>query len=178
MQGFILKGFRDYASRRFGTDVVNGVFEGSSVGGDRRLAAWDYVGPDEFSSVIERLAQQTGTTRSDLLIRFGEVMFQTLINLPLRQQRCLTLFRYLESIETGFCQELDELVPRLEFPGLACCRLGETTLEMVYASPLQLGDLAEGLIRGSILHFAEPVTLERFDDAADPARVRFVLTRE
>lgn len=178
MQGFIVKGFRDYTSRRFGVEVIQGVFGDRPLTDTGRLSAWDYVSPEQFSQLLDRLEQQTGTSRSSVLIDYGEVMFQTLVNLPLRQQRCKTLFQYLEAIETGFCPELDDLVPRLEFPGLACCRLDEKRLEVVYASPLQLGDLAEGLIRGSIRHFAEPVTLERFDDTQDPGRVRFVLTRE
>ncbi|HBH54612.1 MAG TPA: hypothetical protein DDY91_22235 [Planctomycetaceae bacterium] len=178
MQGFVLKEFIKYAGHRFGPRMIEQVIAENPLESNCQFACWKYVKPGELNQLLAGLSQKTGLDTKDLLVGYGQVMFQTIINMPLMQPVCRTLFEFLESVETGFYAELEDLFPDVELPGLACRRLDAKTLEVVYTSPRRLGDLAEGLLRASIAHFDECVAMQRFDDPADAGRVRFVLTRE
>jgi len=177
MQSFLVKEFVDYASERFGVTVAERLLANSPLDSRERFSGWKYIHPEELSILADILARETGVSRAELLVDYGRFMFRTLVNLPLLHPPCEDLFAYLESIEGGLCAELDALFPHLEFPGLGCRRLDDNTLEFVYSSRRELGDLAEGLLRASVIHFDEPVLIERFNDPQDPKRVRFLLTR-
>jgi hypothetical protein len=178
MRGFILNGFDKYARRRFGLDLATAGGPDRDSRGANRPRAWDHVDVADFWERVEQLAQQSGVAPDSLLRDYGREMFQTLVHLPLRRPAIQDLFEFLQAIETEIYPELDELVADLDLPHLDCQRISGQALEVVYVSPRQLGDLAEGLILGSIAHFQERVQLRRIDDPADPGRVTFVLTRE
>jgi len=177
MQGFVLKEFLGYSGHRFGPQVVERVLSGVSLESNCRFACWKYVPPGELTQLLEGFSQQTGVSQRDLLLEFGAVMFRTVINMPLMQPVCRTLFEFLESVESGFYTELEDLFPDVELPGLACSRIDKRTLEVVYTSPRRLGDLAEGLIRASINHFGEEVSLQRINNPDNLERVQFLLIR-
>ena len=178
MRGFFLVGFEKYARRRLGRDLVPKEDTSRPIRATPRPRSWDHVAFEEFWGCVERLAQQSGVAPRDLLRDYGRELFQTLVHLPLRRSVTHDLFQFLQSIETELYPELDSLVADLDLPHLGCQRLSAEALELVYASPRRLGDLAEGLILGSIAHFQERVHLRRIDDPGDPGRVTFVLTRD
>jgi uncharacterized delta-60 repeat protein len=54
--------------------------------------------------------------------------------------------------------------------------VGDDVVEVLYSSPRPLADLADGLIRGCVAHFEDPIRIERLDDPAMPGRtVTFTL---
>lgn len=178
MQGFLLTGLEEYAREHLGSDAARWVFGENGDDTSPRPGPWEYVLFHDFSIALERLAAETGVSRANLLKGYGQVLFSTMAHLPLRVAGGDDLFHCLQTIETGVYEELEELVPHLEYPRLQCRRLSAETLELIYCSPLRLGDLAEGLIRGCIAYFQERVHLRRIDDPGDSGRVTFVLTRD
>lgn len=178
MQGFLLTGLEEYARQHLGSDAAQWVFGEDGDEAAPRPRAWDYVFFEDFAAALERLAMETGVSRANLLKGYGQVLFSTLAHLPLRVPVGEDLFHCLQAIETRVYEELEELVPHLECPRMECRRLSAEVLEVVYSSPLRLGDLAEGLLRGGIAYFQEPMHLRRIDDPGDSGRVTFVLTRD
>jgi hypothetical protein len=178
VQGFILTGLEEYAQQRFGIETVREVFAKAGEQTSRRPAAWEYVSFDDFSAALDRLAARTGVPRAGLLKGYGRVLFQTLVHLPLRLSAGENVLDYLETLETGVYEELADLIPHVECPRLECRRLSHDSLELAYHSRYRLGDLAEGLLMGSIDHFRDGVSLRRCDDPGDSGRVTFVLTRD
>ena len=178
MRGFMLNGFEKFARHRLGWDLATEESAGRDCRGAKRPGSWERVAFEDFWVRVEQTVQQSGVAAQDLLRDYGREMFQTLVHLPLRRPVTHDLFQFLQAIEAEMFPELDELVEDLDLPALGCQRLSGQALELVYVSSRKLGDLAEGLILGSIEHFQERVQLRRIDAAGDPGRVTFVLTRD
>jgi hypothetical protein len=65
--------------------------------------------------------------------------------------------------------ELKKLDDGLRPPRLGLGRTTARSVEVVYESPHGLVDLAEGLLRGSVAHFDEPLAVERANGARTSA---------
>jgi hypothetical protein len=69
-----------------------------------------------------------------------------------------------------------KLYPDVEFPRFEVHSRAPGRLEMVYRSRRPLADLADGLIRGCVAWFGDPIDVDRQDlDAADGRAARFTL---
>jgi hypothetical protein len=86
----------------------------------------------------------------------------------------MDLFRRINTYVHG---EVQKLYPDAEFPAFDVRSPEPGRLELGYHSSRPLADLAEGLIRGCIAHFGQPIQVERHEPpGANGCDARFVLT--
>jgi heme-NO-binding protein len=130
-----------------------------------------------FLGVVDRAAAAAGLTRRVLLERFGVHLFgrfAALYPVFFVGGSAMDLLRQINTYVHG---EVQKLYPDAEFPAFDVHAPAPGRLELSYRSSRPLADLADGLIRGCVAHFGEPIRVERHDppDAGGHA-ARFVLT--
>jgi hypothetical protein len=161
MRGEILNEFLEFAAGRAGTAPL--VAPGTSYDVARR---YDLA---ELVDLVDRVAAACGERRAVLLADFGAHLFSYFAALyPSFVDDAGSALALLSPIETHIHGELRKLYPDADFPNLECKPIGSDGLEVVYRSPRPLADLAEGLIRGCIDHFGDPVRIIREDLPGPP----------
>ena len=174
MKGLIFNEFLDYVERDFDAGIAdrlaadgNDHYESGANYDDRRLPA-----------LLDQTAALTGVPASELLCRFGTRLFGRFAALyPVFVADADSAIAFLSKIDTFVHGELNKLYADVRFPVFVCRRLDCGDLEMTYHSDRHLADLAEGLLRGCIAHFAEAIDVRREDLAPIDAKqvVRFTL---
>jgi hypothetical protein len=150
------------------------------IGVGARYAAASRYDLGELDALVDRVAAARGEPRGALLARFGAHLFRYFAALyPSFVDDAGSAVALLSPIETHIHGELRKLYPDADFPSLACTPIAPDGLEVIYRSPRPLADLAEGLIRGCIEHFGDPVRLVREDLPGAPGTAaRFVIRPE
>jgi hypothetical protein len=175
MRGEIFNEFLEFAAESLGPERAAAVK--ACPGG---AAAYDAAGRYDFAELVrlaDRVAEARGESRADVLTRFGAHLFRYFAALyPSFLDEAPSAIALLAHIDTYVHRELQKLYPEAEFPGFECVAIASGGLQMTYRSTKPLADLAEGLIRGSVDHFGDPVRIAR-EDLPGPAgtAARFVL---
>ena len=115
----------------------------------------------------------------DLLRMFGKHMFKRFSALyPSHFDGHSTAFAFLSTLDSKIHVEVKKLYPDAELPAFAHDLSSPGRMILVYRSKRPFADLAEGLLRGCVDHFNEPVHVTREDlPCTDGAHTRFTLTR-
>jgi hypothetical protein len=173
VKGFVFSEFVDYAANAFPSTL------------DTELRGLRYDGNiayphGELVELVGRVAQATGLPGDELLRRFGAHLFTRFVSIyPVFFFEIDSAFTFLGQINGYVHDEVQKLHPDAQFPHFDCHRHGAKELEMVYRSARPFADLAEGLIRGCIAYFDEPIELTRTDlERGDGTVARFVLRGE
>jgi len=171
VKGFILSELRDYAACSF-----------PALEAEVRALRWDGGAAyphDDLLALAARVAGAAGVPRAALLRAFGEHLFGRFAALyPVFFVEIDSAFGFLREINGYVHDEVQKLHPEAQFPRFECVARGPDVLEMTYRSSRPLADLADGLIRGCVAYFAEPIGVAREDlDMADGCAARFVLRR-
>ncbi len=180
MKGMVFTEFLEMVEDRFGLSMADRIIGQSGVasgGAYTAVGTYDHV---ELLSLVASLAEETGLPPSGLYRAFGEYIFSRFATLyPRFVHGSRNSFEFLVQIEDHIHVEVLKIYPDAELPRFLFHRPGPDQLEMEYQSRRGLGDFAEGLIRGCILHFEDSVAIEREDlpDVAGESRVRFRLER-
>jgi hypothetical protein len=132
---------------------------------------------DELLALVGRAGDAAGLPPSEILRRLGSRLFRTFATLyPVFLDGVESAFDLLGGIETSVHGEVKKLYPDAEFPDFEVRARARGQLEMVYRSRRPLADLADGLIRGCVAWFGDPIDVERRDlDDGDGRAARFVL---
>jgi Haem-NO-binding len=161
MRGEILNEFVEFAAGRAGPGAPVALRASYDPAGRYDLA--------ELVDLVDRVAAACGEPRGVLLASFGAHLFSYFAALyPSFVDDAGSALALLSPIETHIHGELRKLYPDADFPSLECTPIGTDGLEVVYRSPRPLADLAEGLIRGCIDHFGDPVRVVREDLPGPP----------
>ena len=168
MRGEILNEFLEFAAGRAGAAALP------------PATAYDGAGRYDLAELVElvdRVAAACGKRRAVLMAQFGAHLFSYFAALyPSFVDDAGSALALLSPIETHIHGELRKLYPDADFPNLECRPIGADGLEVVYRSPRPLADLAEGLIRGCIEHFGDPIRVTREDLPGPPGTAaRFAL---
>jgi len=132
---------------------------------------------DALLELASRADAAAALPPGESLRRFGAYLFGSFVRLyPVFFVGVESALELLGGIETWVHGEVQKLYPDARFPSFEVRSLGPGRLEMVYRSDRPLADLAEGLIRGCVDHFGEPVDVQRRDlDARDGRAAAFTL---
>lgn len=135
---------------------------------------------EELLALVAVIAAAAGRPTATILRDFGEHLFAAFANLyPVFLAGEDSAIAMLSRIDTYVHDEVQKLYPDAAFPRFDPQRSGADRLELTYASTRPLADLADGLIRGCIAHFGEPVDVRRDDvGERDGRAARFVLTAQ
>ena len=87
-------------------------------------------------------------------------------------------FELLEKVDSFIHVEVKKLYPDASPPALKCTKYNDKTMELIYASPRCLGDVAEGLIQGCAAYYGDKLHVQR-ESVGDMSgdRERFLLTQ-
>jgi hypothetical protein len=178
MRGEILNEFLEFATEVAGSSALTRAGDGKGM-----VAPYDAAGRYELAELVElvdRLAASRGEPPRALLAGFGAHLFRYFAALyPTFVDDARSALALLAAIDTHVHGELRKLYPDADFPSLRCIPVTPDGLEILYRSQRPLADLAEGLIRGCIEHFGDPVRLVREDLPGQPGTAaRFVLVPE
>jgi hypothetical protein len=125
-----------------------------------------------------QVAAAGGESANALLEGFGKHLFGYFAALyPTFLEQAGSAFELLATIDGHVHGELRKLYPDAEFPDFECRTVATGGLEMTYGSARPLARLADGLIRGCIEHFGDPIHVVREDLPGAPGTAaRFILT--
>ena len=174
MKGILFTEFLAFADSELGSQLADRLNEGR--GEYRPAATYD---PRELEALMAQAATLAALSTGELLRRFGERLFARFVALyPIFFSDADSSVAFVASLDTFVHGELLKLYGDLEFPQLQCRRPAADRVEITYRSPRRLADLAEGLLRGCISYFGDPIELARTDlpNADGEQVVRFSLT--
>jgi hypothetical protein len=168
VKGFLFTELLDFADRELGPDAVARL---RTRDGERATERYHAAGNYEHTELLDladQLAASAGTTRADLLRRFGRALFGHFAAMyPAFVAGTESALTFLANLEPYVHRELQELYVDAQFPVLECTWLDGGWLRMIYRSRRRLADLAEGLIEGCIAHFGEAIGVRREDLPAE-----------
>jgi Haem-NO-binding len=180
MRGEIFNEFLEFAAESIGSEAAAAL---TTRDGRRAATAFDVARRydlAELTYLADQLATICGEPRGAVLTSFGVHLFRYFAALyPTFLDEAVSAIALLRSINTYVHGELRKVYPDAEFPGFECTPVEPGGIEMTYRSARPLADLAEGLIRGSIEHFGDPVRILREDLPGIPGTAaRFVVIPE
>ncbi len=167
MKGIIFSDFLEFAAR----ELPGAELDGGPYG------ALDTYPDADLLDLVARAEAAAGLPPGETLRRFGAHLFGTFAALyPVFFAGIDSAFDLLSGIETYVHGEVRKLYPDAAFPRFDVEVPGPGRLAMTYRSERPLADLAEGLIRGCVAHFGDPIAVERRDlDGGGGRAARFTL---
>lgn len=162
MKGVVFTEFMELVESRMGLDMLDRIITEAELPNDGAYTSVGTYDHAELVRLVTALSNATGLTTSQLVLMFGEHLFVRFsVGYPNLFGDVTSAFDFLERIDGVIHVEVRKLYPDAELPSLQCTRPAPGRLVLVYSSPRGFADLAEGLIRGCIAHFKEPVTVLR-----------------
>ncbi len=179
MKGIVFTEFVEMVESVFSPDTMDRVFDRVSLpsGG-----AYTSVGTYDHSEIVQlavALSEETNTPVTDLVKAYGEHLFARFTQLyPDYFEGQNDTFAFLHHVENYIHTEVIKLYPDAEIPRFHFQTSSDSELVFDYLSTRHLGDVAEGLLRGCVSHFAENIEITAEDHSTpEMARIRFTLTR-
>lgn len=162
MKGIVFTEFLEMVDDKFSPEIAEAIIEEANLpsgGSYTTVATYDHA---EMVTMVVKLAEKTDTPVSDLLTVFGEYLLGRFTMLyPGFFEGVNNTYDFLDTIENHVHVEVKKLYSDAELPTFKTKRNDNNSMTMTYQSSRQFADLAEGLIRGSIAHFGENITLRR-----------------
>lgn len=164
MKGIIFTEFLAMVEEKFSLDMVDHLIDHSNLDSGGAYTSVGTYSHLEMNALVANLSKETNIPMSELLKIFGMYLFKTLsTNYPTFVNKPKNVIEFLSSIETYIHVEVKKLYPDAELPKFKSDFLDEKTLELTYSSERHYGDLAEGLIIGSIDFFKNGRLVKRED---------------
>jgi hypothetical protein len=178
MKGLVFTEFAELVEAKFGLEVLDRIIEttGPASGG-----AWTAVGTYDAADLVAlvgALSKETGERPAVLVRTFGEHLLERFADhYPEFFAPHRSAFHFLRNVESYIHAEVLKLYPDAQLPRFTYDGDGAKRLVVTYRSRHAFADLAEGLIRGAIAHYREPISLQREDLSPPGQAARFVLER-
>ncbi|RJG15795.1 heme NO-binding domain-containing protein [Massilia cavernae] len=178
MKGVVFTEFMELVESRMGLDMLDRIIGEADLPNDGAYTSVGTYDHAELVRLVTALSNATGLTIPDLILMFGEHLFVRFsVGYPALFADVSNSFDFLERIDGVIHVEVRKLYPDAELPSLSTTRPAPGVLELIYSSPRGFADLAEGLIKGCIKHFGEPITITRtnLEQEGGVHRARFYL---
>lgn len=162
MKGIIFTNFMDLVEEKFGLEMVETLIEETQPPNEGAYTAVGTYDHTELVNMVLVLSEKSGIPVPDLIKAFGEFLFGELAKAhPHWLQGITSAFDLLERVDGFIHVEVRKLYPDAKPPTFECTRLDDQQMELIYASPRGLGDVAEGLILGCADYYNEEIAVER-----------------
>lgn len=162
MKGIIFTTFIDLVEEKFGMEMLEDIISISKVpnaGSYTSVGTYDH---SELLAMVKVLSEKSTIPEVDLIKTFGEYLFGVLSQSYANWLKDIdSAFDLLEQVDGFIHVEVKKLYPDAEPPGFDCRRIGNNQLEMIYHSPRNLGDVAEGLILGCAKYYQQEIGIKR-----------------
>ena len=164
MKGIIFTAFLDLVEEKFGVEMLEDVISSADLpngGAYTAVGTYDHA---ELVTMVVILSDKTSIAVEDLVKAFGQYLFGVLAETyPHWLEGIDSAFGLLEKVDGFIHVEVKKLYPDAKPPDFECRRISDSTLEMIYHSPREMGDVAEGLILGCAAYFSESLEIQRED---------------
>lgn len=160
MKGVVFTEFLEMVEDKFSPEVADQIIEESELpsgGSYTSVGTYDHV---EMIRLVSALSEQTGADVPDLLRAFGEHLFGRFNEeFPAFFEHATGALEFLGKVDDYIHVEVRKLYPDAELPTFVCDTNQPDRLEMTYRSSRPFAALAEGLIRGCVAHYREPIDI-------------------
>lgn len=179
MKGMIFTEFLDMVDEQFGLQVKHQIIRAARLGNDGAYTSVGNYQYEELLRLAESLSVASGKPLPDLLVAFGERIFDYFtLHYGHFFKASGGCFDFLGRIESYIHVEVRKLYQDAQLPMFRYPQHDAQQLIMEYQSPRPLAAFAEGLVRASIRHFGEPISLAVEDlSGGRGTQARFTLTR-
>ncbi|KGP63360.1 guanylate cyclase [Legionella norrlandica] len=179
MKGIIFNEFLNFVEKTESYAIVDQIIMDSHLKSEGAYTTIGTYSPKELFQLVKALSEKNGKSASMILQEYGEYLFEVFRKkYPQFFRRKISVFQFLEELETRVHFEVRKLYDHTELPSFECRYLKPTQLEMIYTSSRPLADLAEGLIRGCIHYLKENIAIVRENLPAKTGfRAKFLLTK-
>ncbi len=180
IKGLLFTEFLEMVEDSFSPELADRIIEEADLPSGGVYTAVGTYNHGELIQLISCLSEATGTPASDLLRGFGEYLFGRFHAVyPQYFEGIDSAFDFLQRIDDYIHVEVRKLYRGSELPTFKCDTTQPGRLHLTYRSTRPFALLAEGLVRGCISHYGEPVdvVIEDLSDGKGTA-ARFVLTRK
>ena len=179
MKGVVFTEFLEMVEDKFSADLVDEIIEESNLNSGGVYTTVGTYDHGEMIQLVGELEKRTGVAAPDLLRAFGEHLFGRFAeNFPAFFENSVGALEFLASVDEYIHVEVRKLYPDAELPSFVCHSPRPECLEMTYRSNRPFATLAEGLIRGCIGHYGEPIDMQMEDlSSGEGTAARFVLTK-
>jgi len=166
MKGIVFTEFLEMVEDKFGFDVVESVIEQSE---DKLESKGVYTSVGTYShheiiTLVVNLSKETNLEVPLLVHTFGKhLLGQFAKSHGAFFNEVNNTFDFLKSIDGHIHVEVKKLYPDAELPKFEAYHPNDdkNKLEMIYTSERSMGDLAAGLIEGSIEYFKEDISFTK-----------------
>lgn len=179
MKGVVFTEFFEMVEKKFSPQVLDQIItqaQLSNGGAYTTVGTYDHA---DLVRLVQALAERSGLPVAALIEAFGEYLFARFHKrYPRFFEGVSGTFEFLSGIESVIHAEVLKLYPDAQLPRFHVEVHTAQELHLLYLSERHFADLAQGLIKGCIAHYGEPVSLRR-EDLPNPsggAQVRFCLT--
>ncbi|WP_321276335.1 heme NO-binding domain-containing protein [Thiomicrorhabdus indica] len=160
MRGLIFTQFLEMVENHYSADMVDDIIDDCDLPSGGSYTAVSKYNHQELHDLSVALAKRTEQTLSDILIEYGDYVFEPLYQ---HYQRLFkekhSAIQFLLEVDSDIHKEMRKLYPDATLPNIDCSMQGET-LVMRYQSDRHFADLVHGLILGCARYFNEPLHIE------------------
>jgi hypothetical protein len=176
MKGIIFTEFLDMVEKKFSIETVDQIIESSSLASGGSYTSVGTYPHTEMAELVINLGKETGIPVKDLLIAFGNYLFNRLTILyPNFVVFENGLLFFLESIENHIHIEVRKLYSDADLPTFRVVEKSTKKLTIIYNSSKGLTYFAIGLIKETLNHFKVNGTVS-IDKSFDPTMgVKFII---
>lgn len=178
MKGIVFTEFIEMVENQFGIELTDRVITSSDLasgGAYTTVGSYDHR---EMLSMVTNLSKETHIPVADLSRVFGSYLFERFTSIyPQFFADIDNALDMLARIDDYIHMEVRKLYSDAELPRVLCERLPSGDMRLTYRSARPFADVADGLIRGCIKHFNEPINVTRAENTPDSTHAVFLLTR-
>ena len=180
MKGMVFTEFLEMIEEKFSPEMVDRIIESSELesrGVYTTVGTYDH---HEMVTLVTCLSRETGISPTDLNRTFGAYLFKRFHHLfPNYFEGVPSAFDFLRRVDDYVHIEVRKLYPEAELPSFSYEMPRPDQLSIEYRSTRPFAALAEGLIRGCIAYYGEPIEIGIEDLSGGAGTMaRFLLTRK
>ena len=178
MKGVVFTEFIERMEKDFGFEVADRVIENSDTSSKGVFTGVGTYPSRDMVALLTQLSTETKKPADDLLLHFGEHLFNSFSRLYAHLIADIKdTFGLLENIESFIHVEVKKLYPDAQLPAIDTHMVGPDTMELIYRSRRKLGHLAHGLIMGCAACFGETMEIQMENLVMDASEVRFTIKK-
>jgi len=179
VKGMLFTSFLYLVEERYGLEMVEEIIEEAAPASGGIYTTMGVYDHKELIDLLAVLSKKINVPVSKVTKTFGMYLFAELIAAyPQWIEGLHSSFELLEKVDSFIHVEVKKLYPDASPPALKCTKYNDKTMELIYASPRCLGDVAEGLIQGCAAYYGDKLHVQR-ESIGDMSgdRERFLLTQ-
>ena len=180
MKGMVFTEFLEMVEEKFSPEMAEGIIESSDLESSGVYTSVGTYDHHEMITLVTCLSRETSIPVPDLIRTFGEHLFNRFHQLfPNYFEGVPSAFDFLRRVDNYVHIEVRKLYPEAELPTFTCETPRPDQLSITYRSIRPFAALAEGLIRGCIAYYGEPIEISVEDlSGGTGTMARFLLTRK